>query len=68
VAARAVRRPVAPAYGDGSGHGPERGYGPEQGYPPGRDYRPDPGYVPEPRGHEPTEPMDEPYGRRPRRY
>lgn len=68
VAARAVRRPVAPAYGDGTGHGPERGYGPEQGYPPARDYRPDPGYVPEPRGHEPTEPMDEPYGRRPRGY
>jgi hypothetical protein len=68
VAARAVRRPVPPAYGDGTGHGPERGYGPEQGYPPARDYRPDPGYVPEPRGHEPTEPMDEPYGRRSRRY
>jgi hypothetical protein len=68
VAARAVRRPVPPAYGDGTGHGPDRGYGPEQGYPPARDYRPDPGYVPEPRGHEPTEPMDEPYGRRPRRY
>ena len=68
VAARAVRRPVPPAYGDGAGRGPEPGYGPDQGYPPGRDYRPDPGYVPEPRGHEPTEPMDEPYGRRPRRY
>jgi hypothetical protein len=68
VAARAVRRPVARAYGDGTGHAPERGYGPDQGYPPGREYRPDPGYVPEPRGHEPTEPMDEPYGRRPRRY
>lgn len=68
VAARAVRRPVPPAYGDRTGHGPERGYGQERAYPPGQDYRPDPGYVPEPRGNEPTQPIDEPYGRRPRRY
>jgi hypothetical protein len=68
VAARAVRRPVPPAYGDGTGHDPERGYGQERAYPPGQDYRPDPGYVPERRGNEPTQPIDEPYGRRSRRY
>jgi hypothetical protein len=68
VAARAVRRPVPPAYGDGAGHGPERGYGQERAYPPGQDYRPGPGYLPEPRGNEPTQPIDEPYGRRSRRY
>jgi Family of unknown function (DUF6069) len=68
VAARAIRRPVPPAYGDGSARGPERGYGREPGYPPGQDYRPDPGYVPEPRGNQPTQPIDEPNGRRSRRY
>jgi hypothetical protein len=68
VAARAVRRPVPPAYGDGTGHGPERGYGQERAYPPGQDYRPDQGYAPEPRGNEPTQPIDDPYGRRSRRY
>ncbi|MDX6342014.1 MAG: hypothetical protein QOH87_2152 [Trebonia sp.] len=62
VAARAIRRPVPPTYGDGSG------YGPEQGYPPGQGYRPDRGYVPEPREDQPTQPVDEPYGRRSRRY
>lgn len=52
VAARAVRRPVPPAGG----------------------YRPDDGYVPEPRDsyeardRQPTQPIDEPYGRGPRRY
>jgi hypothetical protein len=62
VAARAIRRPVPPGYGDGSG------YGPEQGYPPGQGYRPDRGYVPEPREDQPTQPVDDPYGRRSRRY
>jgi Family of unknown function (DUF6069) len=62
VAARAIRRPVPPGYGDGSG------YGPDQGYPPGQGYRPDRGYVPEPREDQPTQPVDEPYGRRSRRY
>ena len=65
VAARAIRRPVPPAYADRDGYGPEQGY------------RPDPGYVPEPRGnqparqapgYEPTQPIDEPNGRRSRRY
>jgi hypothetical protein len=56
VAARAIRRPVPP------------GYGQERDYPPGQDYRPDPGYVPEPRGNQPTQPIDDPYGRRTRRY
>ena len=68
VAARAVRRPVPPAYGDRTGHGPEAGYGQERAYPPGQDYQPDPGYVPEPRGNEPTRPIEDPYGRRSRRY
>jgi len=68
VAARAIRRPVAPAYGDRTGRGPERGYGQEREYPPAQDYQPDPGYVPEPRGNQPTQPIDDPYGRRTRRY
>jgi hypothetical protein len=68
VAARAIRRPVPPAYADRTGPGPERGYGQERAYPAGQDYRPDPGYVPEPRGNEPTQPVDDPYGRRSRRY
>jgi hypothetical protein len=68
VAARAIRRPVPPGYGDGSGYSPEHGYGPEQGYPPGQGHRPDRGYVPEPREDQPTQPVDEPYGRRSRRY
>ena len=68
VAARAIRRPVAPAYGDRTGRGPERGYPQEREYPPGQDYQPDPGYVPEPRGNQPTQPIDDPYGRRTRRY
>jgi hypothetical protein len=67
VAARAIR-PVPPAYADRTGPGPERGYGQERDYPAGQDYRPDPGYVPEPRGNEPTQPVDDPYGRRSRRY
>jgi hypothetical protein len=67
VAARAIR-PVPPAYADRTGVGPERGYGQERDYPAGQDYRPDPGYVPEPRGNEPTQPVDDPYGRRSRRY
>jgi hypothetical protein len=67
VAARAIRRPVPPAYGDRTVRGPE-GYGRERDYPVGQDYRPDPGYVPEPRGNAPTQPIDEPYGRRSRRY
>ena len=62
VAARAIRRPVPPAYGDGDGYGPERGYPAAQGR------RPDPGYVPEPRPDQPTQPIDEPYGRGTRRY
>ena len=68
VAARAIRRPVPPAYGDRTGRGPERGYGQEREYPPAQDYQPDPGYVPEPRGNQPTQPIDDPYGRRTRRY
>jgi hypothetical protein len=46
------------------------GPGPEQGYRAGqdRDYRHEPGYVPGPGGNQPTEPIDDPYGRRSRRY
>jgi Family of unknown function (DUF6069) len=68
VAARAIRRPVPPAgYGDGAGHGD--GYDPERRYAAAdRDYRLDQGHVPEPRGDQPTRPLDEPYGRRSRRY
>jgi len=63
VAARAIRRPVPPAsYGDSAGYDPERRYAAD------RDYRPDQGYVPEPGGDQPTRPLDEPYGRRSRRY
>jgi Family of unknown function (DUF6069) len=29
VAARAIRRPVPPTYGNGTGYGPDQGYGPE---------------------------------------
>ena len=67
VAARAIRRPVPPTYGDRTVRDPE-GYGQERDYPVGQDYRPDRGYVPEPRGNAPTQPIDEPYGRRSRRY
>jgi hypothetical protein len=62
VAARAIRRPVAPAYGE------RAGYGSEQEYTAGQDYRAEPGYVPEPRGNEPTQPLNDRYGRRSQRY
>jgi len=61
VAARAIRRPVAPAYRQ------RRVYVQEEGYPDGQVPQPDPGYVPEPRGNQPTQPIDEQY-RRTRRY
>src|SRR6202044_3142489 len=60
VAARAIRRPVAPAYRQ------RRVYVQEEGYPDGQAPQPDPGYVPEPRGNQPTQPIDEQY-RPPRR-
>lgn len=62
VAARAIRRPVPPAYGDRAGYRPEPGYEPEQGYVPGQDY------PAEPRGNQPTQPIDVPHGRGARRY
>jgi uncharacterized protein DUF6069 len=68
VAARAIRRPVPPAYGDRVGYRPEPGYEPEQGYVPGQDYPADPGYAPEPRRNQPTQPIDVPHGRGARRY
>ena len=61
VAARAIRRPVGPAYRG------RRVYVQEEGYPDGQAPQPDPGYVPEPRGNQPTQPIDEQY-RRTRRY
>jgi len=68
VAARAIRRPVPPAYGDRAGYRPEPGYEPEQGYVPGQDYPAEPGYAPEPRRNQPTQPIDVPHGRGARRY
>jgi hypothetical protein len=62
VAARAIRRPVVPAYRDGTGHGPNQGYGPDQGY------APEQGYVPEQRGNQPTRPIDAPRDRGSRPY
>ena len=61
VAARAIRRPVAPAYRQ------RRVYVQEEGYQDGQAPQPDAGYVPEPRGNQPTQPIDEQY-RRTRRY
>jgi Family of unknown function (DUF6069) len=61
VAARAIRRPVAPAYRE------RRVYVQEQGYQDGQAPQPEPGYVPDPRGSQPTQPIDEEY-RRTRRY
>jgi len=57
VAARAIRRPVPPAYRDGTGYGPEQVYGADQGYVPEQQRR-----------YQPTQPIDLPHGRGPRRY
>jgi Family of unknown function (DUF6069) len=58
VSSRAIRRPVPPpAYGDGAGYGPGQGRSvPEQGYPP------------EPRSPKPTQPINVPHNRDPRRW
>jgi hypothetical protein len=56
VAARAVRRPLPPAYGEGTGYGHDQGYGPAQGYPPG------------PRRTRPTQPTNVPLDPDPRRW
>jgi hypothetical protein len=68
VAARAIRRPLPPAYTDRGGYRPEPGYGPEQGYVPGQDYPAESGYAPEPGRNQPTQPIDVPRGRGSRRY
>jgi hypothetical protein len=56
VAARAVRRPLPPAYGEGTGYGHDQGYGPAQDYPPG------------PRRTRPTQPTNVQLDPDPRRW
>ncbi len=56
VAARAVRRPLPPTYGEGTGYGHDQGYGPAQDYPPG------------PRRTGPTQPTNVPLDPDPRRW
>jgi hypothetical protein len=56
VAARAVRRPVPPTYGEGTGYGHDQGYGPAQDYPPG------------PPRTRPTQPTNVPLDPDPRRW
>ena len=74
VAARAIRRRVPPAYpaaaryADGTGYGTEREHLAGQGYPAEPGYRGGQGYVPEQRGHEPTQPINVPHRRDPRRW
>ena len=61
VAARAVRRRVPTGY-------PGTRYGTERDYPAGQGYRTDQGYVPDQRAHEPTQPINVPHRRDPRRW
>jgi hypothetical protein len=74
VAVLAVQRrvppayPAGPSYADGTGYGTEREYPDEQGYPAEPGYRGGQGYVPEQRGHEPTQPINVPHRRDPRRW
>jgi hypothetical protein len=68
VAARAVRRPVTPSYRNGAGYGPEQGYDPDQVYGADQGYGPEQGYVPQQGRHQPTQPINVPHGRGPRRY
>ena len=73
VAARAVRRqvpagyPAAPRYAAGPGYGSERDYPGGPGYPAEQGYKAGQGYVPEQRAHEPTQPINVPHRRDPRR-
>ena len=71
VSSRAIRRPVPPpAYGDGTGYGRgQRSYGPEQGQygPEQGQYGPEQNYPPEPRRPGPTQPINVPPNRDPRR-
>jgi hypothetical protein len=72
VAARAIRRPVVPAYRGDAGYGPNQGYVPGQGYGSGQGseqgYAPDQGYVPDQRGNQPTQPINAPRNRGSRPY
>jgi len=74
VAARAVRRrvpagyPAGTRYAAGSGHRTERDYPDRPGYPAEQGYGAGQGYVPEQRGHEPTQPINVPHRRDPRRW
>jgi Family of unknown function (DUF6069) len=68
VAARAVRRQGPAAYPAGTRYAVGAGYGTERGYPDGQGYRAGLGYVPEQRPHEPTQPVNVPHRREPRRW
>jgi hypothetical protein len=70
VAARAVRRRVPPRYPAGTRYAGGTGYGTERDYPDGEGYRAGRGYVPEQRArdtHAPTQPINVPHRRDPRR-
>ena len=76
VAARAVRRRVptgypATRYAAGTRYGTERDHPNAQGYPAEQaeqGYRADQRYVPDQRAHEPTQPINVPHRRDPRRW
>lgn len=74
VAARAVRRrgpagyPAGTRYPAGSGYRTERDYPDRPGYPAEQGYGAGPGYVPGQRAHEPTQPINVPHRRDPRRW
>jgi len=74
VAARAVRRrvpagyPAGPRYAAGSGYRTERDYQDRPGDPAEQSYGAGQGYVPAQRAHEPTQPINVPHRRDPRRW
>ena len=74
VAARAFRRrvpagyPAGPRYPAGPGYRSELDYPDGPGYPTEQGYGAGQGYVPEQRAHEPTQPINVPHRRDPRRW
>jgi hypothetical protein len=79
LAARAVRRrgpigyPAGTRYADGAGYRADQGYGADEGYGANPSYGAGQGYVPgqrphEPSPHEPTQPINVPHDREPRRW
>jgi hypothetical protein len=74
VAARAVRRrrparyPAGGRYAAGPGYDTERVYPDGPGHGPGERYGAGQGYVPKQRDHEPTQPINVPHRRDPRRW